>query len=133
MEPEKLPPVVPEYNKPEAPGIWMNFDNTVSIYHVVQPEDDFVQAAQDVFGAVQDAQERFPDWPRVLYLDVLGHTHPRHGFDDDFVEFQQEFLFSAIAPFVTGLETPLTGPLLNPDPQRNDLPDELVIQAPEDE
>ncbi len=131
MDPENVPPFIPAYHKPEAPGIWMNFDNTVSIYHVVQAEDGFAQAAQDIFGAVQDAQERFPDWPRVLYLDILGHRHERHGFDDDFIEFQQEFLFSTLAPFLTGLETPLTGPLLNPDPQRNDLPDALVIERPE--
>jgi hypothetical protein len=132
MESPKPPPFIPEYNKPDAPGIWMNFDNTVAIYHVIQPTDDFQQAAQDVFGAVADAQARFPEWPRVLYLDILGHTDPRHGFEDDFVEFQQEFIFSTIAPFLTGFETPLTGPLINPDAQRNDLPDELVIRRPEE-
>lgn len=132
MEAPNLPPVIPEYNKPEAPGIWMNFDNTVAVYHVVQAEDTFYRAAQDVFGLVKEAQERFPDWPRVLYLDILGHRHARHGFDDDFIEFQQEFLFSTLAPFLTGLDLPLTGPLINPDPQRNDLPDRLRIQNPED-
>ena len=124
---------MPAYNKPETPGIWMNFDNTVSLYHVVQAEDDFYQAAQDVFGAVKDAEERFPGWPRVFYLDIAGHTDPRHGFENDFVEFQQEFWFSAIAPFLTSFDLPLTGALINPDPQRNDLPDELVIQNPDNE
>ncbi len=128
MEPTRLPPFVPAYHKPEAPGISMNFDNTVSIYHVVQREDDFERAAQDVFDRVKEAQARFPDWPRVLYLDILGHADARHGFDDEFIEFQQEFWFSAIAPFLTGFELPVTGALINPDPQRNDLPDELIIQ-----
>jgi hypothetical protein len=122
-------PFVPHYNKPETPGVWMNFDNTVAIYHVVAAEDDFYRAAREVFGALKEAQDRFPDWPRMLYLDITGHTDPRHGFEDDFVEFQQEFWFSAIAPFLTGFDLPLTGPLINPDPQRNDLPDELVIQT----
>ena len=130
MEPQKEPPVMPAYNKPEAPGIWMNFDNTVSIYHVVQAEDDFFQAAQDVFGAVKDAQQRFPGWPRVFYLDIAGHDEARHGFEEAFIEFQQEFWFSTLAPFLTGFDLPFTGPLVNPDPQRNDLPDELVIQHP---
>lgn len=121
------PPFVPAYNKPDAPGIWMNFDNTVSIYHVVGPEDSFERAAQDLFARVKEAQERFPDWPRVLYLDVAGHEGEHHGFDPDFFEFQQEFLFSTFAHFVTAMETPLTGPLLNPSAQRNDLPDRLVI------
>ena len=129
MEPDKLPPVIPEYQKPETPGITMNFDNSVSLYHVVGAEDDFFGAAQAVFGLVKEAQERFPDWPRVLYLDIDGHRHPRHGFDNDFVEFQQEFFFATLAPFLTGFDLPLTGPLLNPDRQRNDLPDELVIQG----
>ncbi len=106
----------------------MNFDNTVAIYHVVQPEDRFKQAAQAVFALVKEAQERFPDWPRMLYLDIIGHTALHHGFEDDFIEFQQEFWFSAIAPFLTGFDLPLTGGLINPEPQRNDLPDELVIQ-----
>ena len=132
MEFPEEPPFVPAYNKPETPGVWMNFDNTVAIYHVVPATDNFFQAARAVFGVVKEAQERFPDWPRMLYLDIVGHTDPHHGFEDDFVEFQQEFWFSAIAPFLTGFELPLTGPLINPDPQRNDLPDELVIQNPEE-
>lgn len=124
------PSFVPEYNKPDAPGIWMNFDNTVSIYQVVGPEDTFEQAAQELFGWMKEAQERFPNWPRVLYVDVAGHEGEHLGFDADFYEFQQEFIFSTAAPFLTGLETPLTGALLNPDPQRNDLPDRLVVNVP---
>lgn len=133
MEAPKEPPFVPVYNKPETPGVWMNFDNTVAIYHIVQAADDFYAAARAVFGVVKEAQDRFPGWPRMLYLDIVGHTDPRHGFEDDFVEFQQEFWFAAIAPFLTGFDLPLTGPLVNPNPQRNDLPDELVIQHPEGE
>ena len=130
MEPQEqpLPPHVPEYNKPDGPGIWMNFDNSVSLYHIVAAEDSFAQAAQDVFALVREAQERFPDWPRVLYLDILGHDGPHAGFSPDFFEFQQEFLFATLAPFLTGFETPLTGPLLNPDAQRNDLPDALRVE-----
>lgn len=119
---------MPEYNKPDAPGIWMNFDNTVSIYHIVAPEDDFPTAAQDVFRLVKEAQERFPDWPRVLFIDIAGHDGPQHGFEPDFFEFQQEFLFSTVGAFLTGFETPLTGPLINPETQRNDLPDTLVVK-----
>ncbi len=123
-----LPSFIPEYKKPEAPGIWMNFDNTVSLYHIVAAADDFAQASQDVFALVLESQQRFPDWPRVLYLDIVGHRGPHHGFDADFFEFQQEFLFSTVAPFLTGFDTPITGPLINPDAQRNDLPDSLRIQ-----
>ena len=124
------PPFVPEYNKPEAPGVWMNFDNTVSLYHVVEPDETFEEAAGIVFGYLREAEERFPGWPRSFYLDIQGHRGDAQGFDADFFEFQQEFLFSTIAHFVTALETPLTGPLLNPNEQRNDLPDKLVLQQP---
>lgn len=119
--------LIPEYNKPDAPGITMNFDNTVSVYHVVAEDDAFEQAAQDVVGLLREAEERFPGWPRVFYLDIVGHVDETGRFTDDFVEFQQEFLFSVVAPFVTALETPLTRGLVNPDPQRNDVPDRLRI------
>lgn len=125
------PPYVPVYQKPDIPGLAMNFDNTVSLYHIVEPEDSFEQAVQAVFHLLQTAQERFPNWPRTFYLEVRGHRGERYGFDDDFFEFQQEFWFSTIAHFVTAFETPLTGALVNPNPQRNDLPDRLVVGPPD--
>ncbi len=120
-------PFVPAYARPEARGVHLRPDNAISVYHVVAAEDTFEQAAQAVFALVAEAQRRFPDWPRVLTLDVAGHQGDAAGFDPDFYEFQQDFLFSTLAPFVTALETPLTGPLLNPEPQRNDVPDRLNI------
>ncbi|WP_412062331.1 hypothetical protein [Rubrivirga sp. IMCC45206] len=118
---------VPAYAKPDAPGVHMGFDNTVALYHVVAPEDSFEDAAQAVFGLLQQAQEQFPGWPRTFYLDVAGHRGDAAGFDPDFYEFQQDFLFSTVAPFVQALETPVTGGLVNPQPQRNDVPDRLDI------
>lgn len=115
------------YNKPEHPGIWMNFDNTISIYHIVGKNDSFEKAALDLFDLVLDAQRRFPNWPRALYLDIEGHVLPNGQFEEDFVELQQDFLFATIAPFVTALETPLVDGM-NPEPQRNDVPDKLNIQ-----
>ena len=117
---------VPEYNKPDAPGIWMNFDNTVSLYHVVAAHEGFEVAAQSLFGLVREAQQRFPDWPRVLYLEIDGHVDALGRFEGDMVELQQEFLFSTIAPFLTALETPLVS-ALNPERQRNDVPDALAF------
>ena len=118
---------VPEYNKPETPGVHMGFDNTVSVYHIVGEEDTFEVAAQAVFNLLKDAQERFPGWSRIFFLDIAGHEGEARGFSPDFYEFQQEFLFSVVAPFVSAFETPLTGGLVNPDSQRNDLPDRLNI------
>lgn len=126
------PPVVPAYEKPDSPGIWMNFDNTVSIYQVVVEGDTFEDAAGEAFGLLRQAQREFPDWPRVFYLDVEGHEGDQTGFDVDFYEFQQEFFFSTLAPFLTGFDLPLTGALINPQAQRNDLPDELLVRVPGD-
>jgi hypothetical protein len=123
------PPFEPAYNKPERPGVWMNFDNTVSIYHVVAPEDDFDAAAQGIFERLREAQQRYPDWPRVLYLDVDGHLDALGRFEPDFVELQQEFLIASLGPFFTALDMPLVS-VLNPEPQKNDLPDQLVIRLP---
>ncbi len=120
-------PLVPAYNKPDAPGVHLGFDNTVALYHVVGPTDTFEHAAGALFGLLKEAQDRFPGWPRVLYLDVEGHRGDAAGFTAPLYELQQEFLFSVVAPFVTAFETPLTGPLVNPEPQRDDLPDRLRI------
>lgn len=126
--PDKESSFVPTYNKPETPGVHISPGNTIAAYHVVREADSFEEAAQEAFGLIRKAQERFPDWPRVYYLDVQGHRGRAKGFEPAFYEFQQEFLFSTIAPFVTALETPLTGPLVNPDEQRNDVPDRLTIE-----
>ena len=120
-------PFVPAYAKPDAPGVHLGFDNSVAIYHVVAPDDSFEDAAQAVFGLLRDAEARFPGWPRAFYLDVAGHDGDAGGFDPDFYEFQQDFWFSTVAPFVQVFETPLTGPLANPDRQRDDVPDRLTI------
>ena len=126
---ELPPPFVPEYNKPDAPGIWMNFDNTVSVYHVVGAEDDFERAAGDIFDLLKEAQGRFPEWPRVLYLDIAGHLDEQGRFEPDFVELQQEFLIAAMGRFFTALDLPLVS-VLNPDPQDNNVPDTLNISPP---
>lgn len=122
---------VPDYNKPDAPGIHMGFGNTVSIYHMVEEEDTFDAAAQGVFDLLKEAQRSFPDWPRVFFVDIAGHDGEARGYSPEFYEFQQEFLFSVVAPFVSAFETPLTGGLVNPDGQRNDLPDRLNIKGDE--
>ena len=121
------PHFIPEYNKPDAVGIAMNFDNTVSLYHVVSGSDSFETAVSDVFSLLKQAQSRYPDWPRIFYVEIEGHKGQRDGFDEDFYEFQQEFWFSTIAHFVTAFELPLLGKLVNPNEQKNELPDQMVI------
>ncbi|MCY4170367.1 MAG: hypothetical protein OXF08_02085 [Bacteroidetes bacterium] len=106
----------------------MNFDNTVSIYMIITRDMEFSEAAQAAFHILRDAQERFPDWPRSFYLDIQGHRQADQSFTEDWVEFQQEFWFSTLAPFLTSFDLPLTGPLVNPDPQKNDFPDSLDVR-----
>lgn len=117
----------PAYNKPDTPGVSMNFDNTVSVYLVVAPDDTFEKATGDAVDLLREAEKRFPGWQRTFYLDIIGHVNAEGRFSDDFTEFQQEFLFSVIGPFVTAMDTPLTGGVVNPDPQRNDVPDRLRL------
>ena len=74
----------------------MQFDNTVAIRHIVRAEDTFEQAAAAIFNYLKKAQDDFPDWSRVFYLDIEGHTGESAGFDEDFYEFQQEFFFSTM-------------------------------------
>ena len=105
----------------------MGFDNVVSVYHVVKAEDDFESAALTVFALLTDCQHRYPDWSRVVYLDVEGHTGDRAGFDSDMFEFQQEFMVETMGPFLTAIDMPLVS-VWNPEPQQNDLPDRLSIQ-----
>lgn len=120
----------PQYNKPDAPGIAMNFDNSVSLYQIVREGDTFESAATAAFALLKEAQTNYPDWPRVYYLDVEGHKGERSGFNEAFFEFQQEFWFQTIAHFVTAFDTPLTGGLMNPNPQNNTIPDDLVVAGP---
>ena len=109
----------------------MNFDNTVSLYHIVSEGDDFDRAAQDIFQLIAEAQKRFPDWPRVFYLDINGHLDERGRFEPDMVELQQEFLIAALGKFLTAIDMPLVS-VVNPKMQDNALPDSLGIQFPED-
>lgn len=118
---------LPAYNKPETPGIHLSFDNTIALYYIIAAEETFEAAAQGMFHLLKEAQSRFPDWPRAFYLDIMGHQVSQGQWEEDFIELQQEFLFSTIAPFVTVLETPLVGAVANPEVQQNCLPDRLRI------
>lgn len=118
-----------DHPAPDAPGVWMNFDNTVSLRYDVGPGETFEQAAQGLFGLLKEAEALYPGWPRLLYLLIDGHLDALGRFEPEMVELQQEFLFSVVGPFVTAVDTPLVQ-ALNPDPQRNDLPDRLVLAAP---
>ena len=130
--PSNRPDFVPEYNKPDTPGLHMQFDNTVSLYHIVEEEDGFATAAHDIFALLKEAQCEFPNWPRVFYLDIEDHVQDDGRLEEDMVELQQEFLIAAMGKFFTALALPLVS-VVNPDDQVNDLPGELVLQPPDAE
>lgn len=116
----------PKYNKPEKPGVWLGFDNTVSLYQIVTATDSFDDAASGAFSLLKEAQERYPAWPRIYYLDVEGHEGNDAGFDGDLSEFQQEFMIGVMGKFYTALDMPMLS-VLNPEKQVDELPDALSI------
>ena len=104
-------------------------DGIVRLTHRVTGEDDFDRAAADVFALIREAEIRHPGALRRLHLAIEGHDGERAGFDEDFFEFQQEFMLLALGKFLTWVDMPLTGPLANPGTQQNDLPDRLELQS----
>lgn len=114
------------YALPDAPGVWMNFDTTVSLRYDVRADEGFEAAAQGLFAMIKEAEGRYPGWPRLLFLRIDGHLDDLGRYEPDMVELQQEFLFSVVGPFVTAVDTPLVQ-AVNPEPQRNDLPDGLRL------
>ena len=83
-----------------------------------------------VASHLKEAQNRYPDWPRAIYIDINGHEGERAGYDAHFFEFQQEFMIAIMGPFFTAIDVPLLS-VYNPEPQRNDLPDALAIRFPD--
>ena len=121
--------VPPEYNKPDAPGVVLGDDGLVGVYHIVEESVDFDKSAQAVFDLLRRAQKEHPGIDRVLYIDINGHRGDVVGFDQDFFEFQQEFLQGFLGPFFAALDMPLSS-VFNPNEQRNDVPDIIDIAGP---
>lgn len=121
--------VGPVYQKPGKPGIEKGPENTVHILYRVGPETTFDEAAVESFDLVQRAQQQYPGYARVFYLEIEGHTGNQFGFDGDFFEFQQEYLQGFLGPFLSAMDLPLLS-IFNPRPQRDDLPDKIEIDGP---
>jgi hypothetical protein len=96
------------------------------LYHCIYPEENFEQAARDIFGLVEHTNEFFPNAKRSLFIDIEGHRTPTDAFDSDMFELQKDFLLGFLMPFLVELSAPLIH-VKNPKPQRGDLPDELLI------
>ena len=104
----------------------------MALYHCVYPEENFEQAAREIFDLIAHTIEFFPNAKRSLYLDIEGHRTPTDAFDADMFELQKDFLLGFLMPFLAELHTPLIH-VENPKAQRTDLPEELHIYAATDE
>jgi hypothetical protein len=103
-------------------------DKAIAIYHVVYAHEGFEESAQTLFTLVREAQRLQPGKQRKLYLDIEGHRQSAGGFDPDMVELQQEFLLGVLSPYLAEIHAPLVR-ATNTQPQENELPPALVIQA----
>lgn len=104
----------------------------MALYHCVYPEEDFEQAAREIFDLIAHTIEFFPNAKRSLFLDIEGHRTPTDAFDGDMFELQKDFLLGFLMPFLAELHTPLIH-VKNSKSQRTDLPKELHIYASTDE
>lgn len=98
----------------------------VALYHVVFSYENFNVSAQILFGLLKNAQEKYPDIPRYLYLDIEGHRNLKGGFDDDMFELQKEFMLGFLMCYFTEINIPL-GKFVNKKCQLNEVPEILEI------
>jgi hypothetical protein len=103
----------------------------VAIYHVVYPEEGFEEAAEALFTLVRETEGTQPGKRRVLYLDIEGHRNTEGGYDDDMFELQCNYVLGFLMPYLAEAYLPLGSHVTNPNPQRSDLPKQLVIKPAE--
>ena len=99
----------------------------IALYHRVFRRENFETAANDLMGLLYTAQEKQPNEPRVLYVDIDGHKNEVGGFDDDMVELQLDFGVKVLLQFVEELHFPMYA-IKNPKEQKNNSPKKLVIE-----
>jgi hypothetical protein len=103
-------------------------ERAIALYHVVYRHEEFEEAAQALFALVREAQARFPNQRRSLFLDIEGHRNEQNGFDPDMFELQQDFLLGFLGRFLSEIHCPLIIVSKQKD-QENDIPDCLDIRA----
>ncbi|WP_406057153.1 HNH endonuclease [Streptomyces sp. NBC_01077] len=103
----------------------------VAIYHDMKVYENFERCAQRIFECVRMAQQQSPGAPRTLFLDIQGHRNSLGGYDADALELMKEFGVGFLLQFLTELSTPLIR-VRNNGRQRDDLPDVLTIDYPDD-
>jgi hypothetical protein len=104
---------------------------TVALYHIVYRDEGFEEAATALFEILREAERIYPGQCRILYLDIEGHRNEQGGYDHDMFELQRNFVLGVLMPFLAEVHMPIPGQVINRNPQRNDIPDKLII-APAD-
>ena len=104
----------------------------IALYHVVYEHEGFDHAANALFEIVRMAQDQHPGQPRLLFLDIDGHRNEAGVFDADMYKLQKDFVGGVLGPYLTEITMPLRA-VKNLNPQRNDLPEKLLIGRAEDD
>lgn len=100
--------------------------NVKCIYHRVMKRENFEKAANDIYDLFVEAQKKYPDSPRVLYLDIDSHRNSENGFDKDMMELQKDFCLGFLLQFFEEINLPL-GKFKNCNSQNNNIPERLEI------
>jgi hypothetical protein len=98
----------------------------IALYHVMYAHETFDDIAEHLFQLVKHAAQDFPGQKRILYFDIDEHRNEAGGWDHDAFELQHSFVLSFLMPYLSEAHVPLMG-VTNPRPQRDDLPDSLMI------
>lgn len=106
--------------------------NTVAIYHVVYENEGLEESAKIIYELLYAAQEKQPDYNRILYLDIDGHMDEYGRFDDEMVELQQNFIIETLLPYFYEIHTPIAD-IKNAELQKNDMPKEMTFISNEEE
>lgn len=94
--------------------------------------ENFENAAKELIRLLKNAQEKEPDKPRILYVDIDGHRNEDGGFDKDMFELQKDFGIGFLAQFFQEVHFPLAT-VKNVREQNNDVPNKLQIWNVENE
>jgi hypothetical protein len=108
--------------------------NKIAIYHVMRPREGFEETAGMLWVMVRDAAREFPGKPRVLYMDIEGHTargpvqNQVGDYDADASEVVH-FVRAALGSFLTDTTWGKT----EDAPQSEDLPEAFIMTTADGE
>ncbi|WP_237287791.1 HNH endonuclease signature motif containing protein [Streptomyces malaysiensis] len=103
----------------------------VAIYHDMKVYENFERSALRIFECIKQAEKSSPGAPRFLYIDIQGHRNEAGGYDHDAFELIKDYALGFLRDYLTEIHTPLYD-ARNPGKQRNDIPDALQINHPDD-